>query len=136
MTTTKPEWLIKFEERTEQLIRDNANAPADTVIRAIFEHPDFDAAWDDDDVDYRVGEPSDDVLFKSVDECLRKWYNLDELRLIFRLKCGRKGYVRLIHQDNMAKPCIEDIVDYFTWMEEDAALKDALDYDQYPGYFH
>lgn len=112
--TEADEVLDRTDTRSQgyvaRLIRDNAFAPADTIIRNIFKH--FDYVRDDEDFH----------VFKDADECLEMWYGVDELRLVFDNKDGRdirprnKGicdhWVYLIHQNHHGKPHIEDLSDY------------------------
>ena len=101
---------IGSEDYTARLIRNNRFAPADTIIRNIFQH--FDYVRDDEDLH----------VYKDADECLEMWYGVDELRLVFDNKDGRdirprnKGicdhWVYLIHQNHSGKPHIEDLTDY------------------------
>lgn len=119
---------METTDRVQRLIEDNRNAPADTLIRAIFEDPNFRVAWDD----------CDNTHLPDLRSALEHWYNLDELELKFVVVRGervKRGWVYLIHQQRQDKPLIEDIADHYSWMSEDPQYKDALDYEKYPGYF-
>lgn len=112
---------------TKRLIRENANAPADTLIRVIYDH--FAHVRDDD------AAPGE--VLATVDEALERWYDVDELTLVFDKpdtapNAGSCDYfVKLIHQDTFARPLVEDISDYSASLEDVEAFREAVDPKRY-----
>ncbi len=112
----------------QQLIADNAQAPADQIIQAIFRH--FTNVRDD----------ADNTLFETVEEALDMWYSVDELILVFDRKTTepKDGYcdyfIRLIHQYHSGRPHIEDLVDYTASLDK-SKLGPFLCEDHYNGVY-
>ena len=135
--TTKAAEQIKAEcaAMRDRLIRENHDAPADTLIRAIFAT--CSNVRDDED----APAPGQDGPVLSEREALERWYEVDELRLVFDFgptphsKPGYcDGWVHLIHQQTFALPKTEDISDYTENCEEVPALAEVLNRpdDQWP----
>lgn len=102
----------------KRLIRENYDAPVDTLIRELF-HIGCTDFYDNDDYD----------KFYSSQEVLEQWYDLDSLDLMFTLPNGKNAFVRLIHQYKMVNPHIEDISDYSMNIESYPTIKDLLTND-------
>ena len=85
---------------TERLIRENADAPVDRLIRAIYATC---SAVED-------AEESEPV--PTAEAALELWYGVDDLTLIFELPKHQEAFVRLIHQRKMTHPQLDDISDY------------------------
>ena len=115
-------------DRTARLIKENADAPADQLIRAIFAT--CSSIRDRDEVG---NHPEGELL--ELNEALELWYAVDELRLGFilpnkdRHNLDEPSWVFLIHQGNMAHPHIEDIVDIGSAMDTVPELAKAIDQD-------
>lgn len=120
--------VCEHAKQRAKLAADNVTAPADTVIRAIFEHFTY------------IRDDEDGHTFETAEECIDHWYNLDELRLVFDNKGtehveGRcDHWVYLIHQYHCAKPSVEDITDYTTGLEK-TALAPMLKEEYYNGVY-
>lgn len=118
--------ISKFQERVKQLVKENRNAPADTIIRQIFKHFDY------------VRDDYDQHAFEDANECLEHWYNVDEMVLVFDNKGMERErrvdvcdhFIRLVHQASSDKPSVEDIVDYNMSLEK-TPLANLLKEDHY-----
>lgn len=121
---------------TARLIRDNANAPADRLIRALY----AEFANIRDDI-------NPDTPIPTADDALDLWYQCDVLTLVFdrpgtepeRRKSD--GFVHLIHQQSTGRPSLEDVSDFSSWMLDIDADRyprtaEAMNPDSYPAYFH
>lgn len=104
------------ETHIDRLIHENADAPADRLIRALYL-----------DGFRRITDVESGREYAGPRELLELWYSVDELIVSFddpmgKPRDGRRDYfVRLIHQHAMTQPHIEDIADY------SAALEDELE---------
>jgi len=122
---TPQEIMADHAARRKQLAKDNHDAPADTIIRAIFEHFDF------------IRDDEDGHVFESADECIDNWYNLDIFDIVFNKKDSEKVegrcdyWIRLIHQNNSAHPSIEDVSDYTLSLEK-TPIGPLLKEEHYP----
>lgn len=122
------EWAKMKEDnrkRREKLIRDNFNAPADTVLRAIMTHA------------TEVEEPNEGEKFTDLESIMHYWYDVDEMKVRFNLN-GMNACVWLIHQNTSDKPCVEDIADYTMNLTEpgnESVLAPLLDSEHYNGVY-
>lgn len=106
----------------ERLIRENHNAPVDTLIRTLFDMGCVNFIDNDDD-----------TVLNSIEEILHLWYDVDSLDLKFTLPySGNRAYIRLVHQRDMVHPHIEDISDYSTNLEQYPQIMNTLNEDRYP----
>lgn len=127
MTASQIKMRAEAKAHREVLIEDNKNAPADTVIRAIFENGCTE-----------IHDHEDGVKFETVEECLHFWYDVDEMYLVFTLPNGIKSWIRFIHNDRSDKPHVENIADYHTNLDNlhsAAFLKPMLKDDYYNGVY-
>lgn len=115
----------------QKLIADNHDAPADTIIRALFEHFTF------------IRDDEDGLEIASAEDALALWYNVDELTLVFDRKerktrnCNSATcdyFIKLIHQGHVSKPSIEDVSDYMLTLEK-TAIGPLLNEDAYDGIY-
>lgn len=112
---------------TAELIKQNHKAPADTIIRSLFQSGLILADGGDDDND----------IFADITECLEMWYGVDELTILIRYPENKDEegpfdtFITLAHQERMDKPTIEDICDYGTSLEKYPAVARAMDEDNY-----
>lgn len=108
---------------TARLIKENADAPADTLIRAIFA------------VSREVRDHDDGALIESAQAALEIWYGVDELRIDFALPYGDRrrsaSFVYLVHQHTHSRPHIDDISDYGTSCDNVPELAAAIDENNY-----
>ena len=122
---TPQELMSEHAARRKQLAEENKDAPADTIIRAIFEHFTF------------IRDDEDGHEFESVDECIDHWYNVDQLDLVFNnkgsepIKYRCDNWVRLICQNGSARPSVEDVSDYNCSLEK-TPLGPLLQEEHYP----
>ncbi len=120
--------MHEHAERRKKLAEENRDAPADTVIRALFQH--FKNIRDDED----------NHQFASAEECIDHWYNVDMLVLVFDRKDteSEEGqcdhWIRFIWQDCTTRPSIEDISDYGTSLDE-SPIAELLKEETYPERF-
>lgn len=104
-----------MDPNTERLIRENADAPADRLIQAIYATcSGFEAPEEGDPV-------------PNAEAALELWYGVDELTLDFTLPNGNVSFVKLIHQHTHSRPHIEDISDYGTLCKAVPEIVAALD---------
>ena len=115
-------------DTTDRLIRENADAPADRIIRGIFENG-----------CRSVSEVNDGDKFESAEELLRYWYDVDAMAISFvatfdvnGIPTDRTVFVHLVHQRSMHHPHIEDLVDYSTLLEGAEWFKACIDEDSMP----
>lgn len=99
----------------DRLIRENAEAPADTIIREIYRMKQEGLAnevYIDDGYD-------DPEYYNSVKKALEHWYNVDGLIIYYVNNNNQRHWVRLIHQIDFGHPSIDDISDYHVGCEKD-----------------
>jgi len=102
----------------QALIEANKDAPADTLIRALYESG------------CTVVDCEDGEELETVQDCLEMWYSVDELTLDIEGDTV-SSFVSLIHQDKHNKPSMEDISNYGTSLETIPAIKAALTEETY-----
>lgn len=108
-----------MDSTTARLIKENADAPVDRLIRAIF------ATCSD------VIDVEDDVRIETADAALELWYGVDDLMLTFSLPNGKASFVKLIHQHRFSRPHIDDLSDYGTNCETVPELVEAISENNY-----
>ena len=122
--------MTTIQYQIARLIRENADAPADQLIRAIFAT--CSEVRDRDEV-----EEHPDGAIINLETALETWYAVDELRLQFilpnkgRHNLDESSWVFLIHQRNMAHPHMDDIADFGVNCETVPEIKTALDESHY-----
>jgi hypothetical protein len=104
-----------------QLIRENRNAPADTLIRAVFNA----GATNVKD----VAEPQAE-RFSTARAALDYWYSVDEMQLGFIVE-SRPAWLLLIHQHSLHRPHVDDVCDYTTNLEDIDGIAPALKEESY-----
>lgn len=114
MTDTPTTETDIMDHITKRLIRENADAPADRLIRAIYATcSGFEAPEEGDPI-------------PNVESALALWYGVDDLMLEFTLPNGNVSFVKLIHQHRHSRPHIEDISDYGTLCDDVPELVQAM----------
>lgn len=101
-TDRKAEIRKMLDARVEEA----KGSPADTAIRLVFKHAEPGSIRD-------IMEGDE---FATVEDALRYWHSVDEMRIAFRLPgLSARSWILLIHQD--PHPTAEDISDYTTNLE-------------------
>jgi hypothetical protein len=104
--------MDEYWAKLRRRILENTDAPVDQLVRKLFE---LGAA--------EVSETEEGEKFGSSQELLEHWYNVDEVRLNFRIG-ERRGMLYLVHQSHL--PHFEDVTNYSTWLEELPEMRKLL----------
>ena len=104
--------MEQHRQMRQRLMRENVDAPADRIIRKLFE---LGAV--------KVVDAEDGEKLGSPEETLDLWYGLDVMDLSFELH-GRRGWIQLVHQSS--RPHIDDVSDYSAWLDGVDGLGELL----------